>query len=104
MVSNDMKNQKLEGTITAAAQPILLSSRKTAQTYQTHDYKAIKELEKLAQQDIGPIHEHLKRHPVDGWTRVRCEGEEFFLTWTDSGSMWARSIEEKRSKMEVPSK
>lgn len=60
MVSNDMKNQKLEGTITAAAQPILLSSRKTAQTYQTHDYKAIKELEKLAQQDIGPIHEH---HP-----------------------------------------
>lgn len=28
MVSNDMKNQKLEGTITAAAQPILLSSRK----------------------------------------------------------------------------
>lgn len=51
----------------------------------------------MAQQDIGPIHEHLKLHPIDGGTRVRCEGKEFFLTWTDSGSMWAHSIEEKRS-------
>lgn len=96
MAADDVKNQKIDCEISATTSPILFASKKVKQIYQNNDFAAIKKLEEQSQKDLQPIYENIKNNKEKAWTRVRSGGEEFLMSWSESGSMWVRTVQNGR--------
>lgn len=87
--STVLKDTKDEIVLGVQNTPRLVTSDRVKSLYVNNDFKAIQNLQKEAQKDIGPIHENIKLHKEKAWTRVRGkDGKEFYLSYSKKGSMW----------------
>ncbi|MFE0304233.1 MULTISPECIES: hypothetical protein [Bacillus] len=80
---------KVNFDYTAKDSPGLLATKEVRKTYQTSDYKKIKEMQKIAAADILPLRENLKQHGDQAWIKVEKDGKQFYMCWTQKASMWA---------------
>lgn len=77
------------GEISMDKIPLLLTDKKVRDVYQHNDFAQLKALEKAAQKDLQAVYENVSRNGEKAWTKVRKDGKEFYLSWSQSGCMWA---------------
>lgn len=78
--------------ITAASTPILLMDDTAKKIYRSNNFAKIKELQNMAQKDLEAVHNNISTKGAAAWTKVRSEGKEFYMSWSETGSMWAMPI------------
>lgn len=101
LVSDTLKDQKIEAEFFADSAPVLLCSQQVKRLYQSNDFDGIKRLEKQAQKDLQPVYENIKQNKGNAWTKVRSGDEEFYLVWSDTGCMWVRYLETKQTNKQT---
>lgn len=92
LMAHQDTNAEIHADISAPSTPSLLTTKNVKKIYQSNDFESIKKLEAKAQKDLQPIYDNLTQNKEKAWTKVRSGGEEFFMSWSSTGSMWVRFI------------
>jgi hypothetical protein len=69
--------------------PTLLATDQVKSIYQNSDFAGIKNLEAQAQNDLQSIYSNIAQYPQQAWTLVESQGKQFYMSWSNTGSMWA---------------
>lgn len=80
---------KVDCPVTLHKPPMLLATDEVKQTYQNSNFGAIKSLETKAQDDLKAVYSNVAQKKGKAWSLVESEGKQFYMTWSDTGSMWA---------------
>lgn len=83
-----VSNDEIKFDIVKVIPPSMRMDDNARKIYQSNDFAQIKKLEEKMDQDLKPIHENISTNGENAWTRVRSHGEEFYMCWSNSGSMW----------------
>ena len=75
--------------VSSESSPILLASKTVKEVYQSNDFAKIKELEAKAQKDLGAVYTNVATNKEKAWTKVKKDNKEFYMSWSQTGSMWA---------------
>ncbi|UVL00924.1 hypothetical protein [Pseudomonas sp. B21-048] len=75
--------------VTADSSPVLLASRSVKEIYQSNNFSQIKDMERKAQNDLQAIYTNVSQNGTNAWTKVRSQGKDFYMSWSDTGSMWS---------------
>lgn len=82
-------NEDIQCSLIRVSPPVLRMDNNTRNIYQSNDFTKIKELEEKMDQDLKPIYDNIRTNSENAWTKVRSQGQEFYMCWSNSGSMWA---------------
>lgn len=82
-------NENIQCNLIQVSSPVLRMDNNTRNIYQSNNFSKIKELEKKMDQDLKPIYDNIRINNENAWTKVQSQGQEFYMCWSNSGSMWA---------------
>ncbi|MEG4918055.1 sigma-70 family RNA polymerase sigma factor [Microcoleus sp. B7-D4] len=78
-----------QGEVSAESTPILLANKAVKEIYQSNDFAKIKKLEANAQKDLQAVYDNVAQNKEKAWTKVEKDGKQFYMSWSQTGSMWA---------------
>ena len=77
------------GEVSADSSPKLMMTKTVKETYKSNDFAKIKQMEAAAQNDLQAVYTNISTNAAKAWTKVRKDGKEFYMSWSDTGSVWA---------------
>lgn len=90
-----LKTENIECELKVDQPPMLITNHKIKDIYVKNNFAYIKRLETLARKDLDPIYNNISTKGASAWTKVRKDGKEFYLAWSQGGSMWAYATDTK---------
>lgn len=88
----DISSKPTECIVQADKIPTMLSSKEVKRAYQHNDFKTIKALEKKANDDLEAVYYNISHNGAKAWTKVARGTKEFYVSWSDTGSIWAQTL------------
>lgn len=82
-------NKKTDVDVKANSSPVLLASKSVKDAYQNRNFQVIKQMEKDAQKDLEAVYNNVINKGSAAWTKVKKDGKEFYMCWSNRGSMWS---------------
>ncbi len=82
-------DERIESKLVSVSSQELHMNSNARKIYQSNDFSKIEMLEKKMDNDLTPIYDNIKEHCENAWTRVVSQGKEFYMCWSNTGSMWA---------------
>ncbi len=83
-----VSDEEIKFDIFKVTPPSMRMDDNARKIYQSNDFAQIKKLEEKMDHDLRPIYDNINTNSENAWTRVRSHGEEFYMCWSNSGSMW----------------
>lgn len=84
-----LTSTKKQVDVKAHSNPVLLASKSVKDAYQSNNFSKIALMEKQSQDDLQPIYTNVSTQKDKAWTKVKKDGKEFYMCWSDTGSMWS---------------
>lgn len=78
--------------ISAVNSPMLLASKKVKDAYKRNDFAAIKNFQTQAQRDLQAVYDNVSKNGAQAWTKVKKDGKEFYMSWSNTGCMWSQIV------------
>ncbi|MGC6176274.1 hypothetical protein [Lacrimispora sp. 38-1] len=75
--------------ITTKGSPVLFMTKSVREIYENNDFATIKNLEKNANDDLRSVYTNISSNGDKAWTKVRKNDREFYMSWSNNGSIWA---------------
>ncbi|WP_349671569.1 hypothetical protein [Lacrimispora sp.] len=75
--------------ISAKSSPFLLMTKSVREIYKNNDFATIKNIEKNANDDLRSVYTNISNNGDKAWTKVKKNGKEFYMSWSNNGSIWA---------------
>lgn len=61
----------------------------TQSQWAKNDMSSIENKRAQAQKDLQPIYDNISKNGETAWTLVEKDGQQYYLSWTQSATMWA---------------
>ncbi|MCC4770493.1 hypothetical protein FXV91_09930 [Methanosarcina sp. DH2] len=88
----DISSKPTNCEVRADKSPMLLVPKEVREAYQRNDFAAIKKFETQSQEDLQAVYDNVSKNGEKAWTKVKKDGKEFYMSWSDKGSMWAYTV------------
>lgn len=94
----EVSNEEIKFDLVDVTHPSMSMDDNARSIYQSNNFTKIKELENKMDRDLRAIYDNINTNGENAWTRVRSHGKEFYMCWSDAGSMWAYTSTVQKSE------